>query len=381
MGGVVARSILAQTCAVCLGTLLFAACGGAGERPGGPGADGGEPGAGGQGGEGVTSGSGNGAAGLVNAGGSAGEGDASGSGATASGSGGEGNMSGGSGAAGGVDGEGGFGAGGGMVELCPSDTAPGTPPEATACDPTGEWGEGEVIDVDQDGSERLVAVTPDELTITWVRANRSEPEFRVADRATSDEEFGDAEVVVAANVLALSPDGLRLVVLSGDKGSLGELSRASRDGVFGEQEDGAFSVLNEDAADNALIFGTAVIAPDDRGLYYTVFGADDDYPLHYSERSGAEPWPVGEPIESCELKAQGSLVRQPTGVSADGLTLFFFDGVRGEARAAWRATPDAAFSWFVDLGARSRAQPNAACDQLYYTVIEETSSLLVAAAD
>jgi hypothetical protein len=112
-----------------------------------------------------------------------------------------------------------------------------------------------------------------------------------------------------------------------------------------------------------------------------VFSGDEDYPLRYSERNGDEPWPVGAPLQACELKAHGSLVRNPTGVSADGLSLFFFDPALGQARAAWRPGDDVAFSWFADLGARNQAQPNAACDRLYHTVIEETSTLVVAEAE
>lgn len=381
MGGVVASFRFVRAGAVALVAAVCFACGSGSDGPGGTGSGGDEPGTGGEGGTGPATSRGGGDPGGVvpsaTAGGGSGEGGESGtsSGPTTGGSGGQGDAA----SAGGASGGG--GSGGIMVEPCPSDTTVQTPPDATLCDPLTNWGPGESVDVEQDGSDRLIAITPDELTLVWVRANHSGSEFRVADRSTTSEAFGAAEVVLAANVLAVSPDGLRVVVLSEDKGWLGELLRAARGDGFGEEERGAFAVLNQDAADNALIFGTAVIAPDDRGLYYTVFGADDDYPLHYSERSGTEPWPVGEPIESCELKAQGALARHPTGVSADGLTLFYSDAQSGRTRAAWKATEDAPFGYFVDLGARSRAQANGACDHLYYTVIEETSSLAVATSD
>jgi hypothetical protein len=64
---------------------------------------------------------------------------------------------------------------------------------------------------------------------------------------------------------------------------------------------------------------------------------------------------------------QQGLVRIPRGVSSDGLTLFYDDLVRGIARAAWRETRSAPFTIFVDLGSRPRAQPNTACDRLYFT--------------
>jgi hypothetical protein len=110
-----------------------------------------------------------------------------------------------------------------------------------------------------------------------------------------------------------------------------------------------------------------VISPDDRTLFYLASDGQGDQPLRVSSRTGTGSWPVGSPISGCEFQSHGDLVSQPTGVSADGLTLFFFDWARGQARAAWRSTADGTFEWFTDLGARENAQPNAACDRLYYT--------------
>ena len=96
-----------------------------------------------------------------------------------------------------------------------------------------------------------------------------------------------------------------------------------------------------------------------------------------SERSGDESWPVGTALSSCEFRAYGALIRTPTGISSDGLTLFFEDAAAGGARAAFRETTDSAFEWFVDLGPIGRAQPNEACDRLYYWD-QATSSVSVA---
>ncbi|HVR21385.1 MAG TPA: hypothetical protein VMS65_16845, partial [Polyangiaceae bacterium] len=109
------------------------------------------------------------------------------------------------------------------------------------------------------------------------------------------------------------------------------------------------------------------IAPDDRTLYYLVSDGQSDQPLHVSRRAGSGPWPVGTRVEACEFQTHDGRVRKPTGVSADGLTLFFDDPVRGQARAAFRETASGPFVWFVDLGTRPRSQPNTACDRLYFT--------------
>jgi hypothetical protein len=87
---------------------------------------------------------------------------------------------------------------------------------------------------------------------------------------------------------------------------------------------------------------------------------------------------VGEPLEACEFKGYGGIDRQPIAVSADGLTLFYYDSVTGTPRAAWRESADGAFVWSVALEDLFGARPNEACDRLYYS---GASGLLVADAE
>jgi hypothetical protein len=70
--------------------------------------------------------------------------------------------------------------------------------------------------------------------------------------------------------------------------------------------------------------------------------------LYSSSRATRDPWPVGQAFSECELQSHDLALRHPTGVSSDGLTLFYFDGVRGVARAASRAP----------RGAKPRARPS-----------------------
>jgi hypothetical protein len=164
----------------------------------------------------------------------------------------------------------------------------------------------------------------------------------------------------------VNPDGLRLVTT--EEGiALATRSRAARGDEFDAPDEGEFELLNAEAGENALFFESAVISPDDQTLYYSVTGFEnDEYPLYVSQRSGDEPWPVGDVLESCEFRAYGALKRIVTGVSSDGLTLFFDDPATSSARAAFRETTESEFEWFVDLGAIGRAQPNEACDRLYF---------------
>lgn len=282
--------------------------------------------------------------------------------------------------AGGVGGEGGVPP---NPYSCPSDTnAEPSPSFASQCDPEMTWGKGALVPVDAGDGDQLVAVTPDELTIVWFDSRGSVGTFRLADRSASDAAFQAAAALDAGNVIALSPDGLRLAALSSDQSVLVEYVRPTRAEAFGAGQDGAFSALNADALAKGYRVLDALIAPDDETLYYNVFtGEELEYSLHVSSRSGAQPWPVGQPIEACELKAFGSLVRHPTGASADGLTLFFYDPTRNAARAAFRRTAGGPFVWFSDLGPLYQAMPNQSCDRLYYWASDAESSIFVAAAE
>ncbi len=59
-------------------------------------------------------------------------------------------------------------------------------------------------------------------------------------------------------------------------------------------------------------------------------------------------------------------VRRPTGASSDRLTLFFFDEVAGNERAAWRLTPTSPFTRFVDIASLPEAAPDDDCSVVYF---------------
>ncbi|HEX6278255.1 MAG TPA: hypothetical protein VFZ53_34655 [Polyangiaceae bacterium] len=275
-------------------------------------------------------------------------------------SGGEGGTSTGGTSTGGTGGSAGF-------PTCASDSESDEPPNITAeCDPAGTWGAPVDLPL-MDGAAELVAITPDELSIAWYGNANMDTKFYVADRASQAVNFGAGTELAYRDYFTLSPDGLRLVAL-GDDGMLVELVRTAREQAFGAPSEGSFATLDAAARANGETFLGAVIAPDDATLYYLVNNPDSDYPLHVSRRTGPEPWPVGSAVEICEFKQENGVVRQPTGVSTDGRTLFFNDFVRGVSRAAWRDSATGPFVWFADLGTRGHPQPNADCSRLYFHV-------------
>lgn len=264
----------------------------------------------------------------------------------------------------------GSGTGGGVaVDPCASDAIEEPPTLASLCDPSASWGEGTRVPLPGEGGEDLVAITPDELTVVWSAALGPSRLYFVADRGSPDDAFESATKLPDGRVFSVTSDGLGLIVASDDQAQLFERRRVSRGGAFGEPIEGEFTALNADAAEEAASFGNVVVSSDERTLYYTLFAPEfDEYPMRASTRSAPGiPWPVGEPLVACEFKAYEHQGQYPSGLSSDGLTFFYEDDARREARAAYRATTGAEFTYFVGLGARFRPQPNLACDRLYYS--------------
>lgn len=266
------------------------------------------------------------------------------------------------------------------LDACPSDALATPPNLAGVCSASQKWGSGTAVTVVSGAAPSFVAVTPNELTLLWSEASGSVPVYFVADRASANEAFGDPQELPFARVLALSPDGLRLTV-SNDDGNLAEATRTALGDSFGNAELGAYETLDTDRAAQHLMLGDVALAADDRTLFYGAWSLEDEtpYPVRVSQRSGNGPWPIGVALQACELKAYGAFGPHPTGVSADGLTLFYFDGARGTARAAFRASLAADFSWFAELPDLAAPQPNAACDRLYFSPTTGVPRLLVAA--
>jgi hypothetical protein len=254
---------------------------------------------------------------------------------------------------------------------CPPEPTSGAPPEPDwVCDPETAWGPGDPLPIPSSGNDLLMSITPDGLSVVWLGVDVFFDTLYLADRDSPDEDFGDPvplddEMLAAADSLALSPDGLRLAAAL--DGLLGELTRTARGEAFADPQEGSFSLLDEDALAQELLLSNPVIGADDRILVYSATGPDVEYNIRVSMRAGDEPWPVGAPIEECELRATGGDVRTPTGISADGLALFYFDGPRGISRVAFRPALDWPFLNFVDLPDRLGIQPDATCDQLYYS--------------
>jgi hypothetical protein len=230
------------------------------------------------------------------------------------------------------------------------------------------------------GDKTFAAITPDELTIAWVL---SSGKVLVADRTDPSQPFGNPQTVPGTyqyDRVALSSDGLTLIVVLPMGTGLGQLTRASRSQPFSGNPDTApFSMLltfggEEDAGMPEAGMATAaigdpVLSNDGKLLFFSVYDQNNDGSIAVSEKVGTK-WLKPVTLTQPELDPMNGKRRHPTGLSSDGLTLFFWDEVDSKEKAAWRKTNtsfDFVFSMFVDLADRKDAQPSASCTRLYFS--------------
>jgi hypothetical protein len=261
-----------------------------------------------------------------------------------------------------------------------SDAVVGPPPPASVCNMAAVWSTGTELSISTTSANELDSVTPDELSIAWTVGQGSSAVIEYADRATPTDSFGAPQMLASgqftADRVALSGDGLRLVVVDAGGQGFSEMTRTSRDGgagsTFGAATTGSYTNLDAVTLSPGQAYGDPVLSADDDVFFYSVYGATGQTVTIYRSARllPGDAWPQGVALASSSgLDAQGSLRRRPTGLSSDEQTLFFWDEVTGTERAAWIDDKTGAFDQFVDLGNRSMAAPNAACTVLYYSAL------------
>jgi hypothetical protein len=222
--------------------------------------------------------------------------------------------------------------------------------------------------------DTLDSITPDELTIAWT----SNGAILYADRASVGDAFGSPQNLddsasidagtYTADRVALSPDGLRLVVVNPDAQGFSEFTRSDRTSTFQSPEDDSFSNINSGTPVGGSV-GDPVVGASDTTFFYSVYGAGDANTVYRSLRlTPSDAWSSGAALNvAAGLQASGSLRRRPTGISSDNRTLFFYDQVSSTERASWINETTGSFDTFADLGPRVWAAPNSACSTLYYS--------------
>ena len=271
---------------------------------------------------------------------------------------------------------------------------------ASTCSPTATWSAGVTVglpglaDAAVPPGGVLGGITLDELTVAWVTGPDGSAIVQVADRANTVDPFGPPTTLpssaagAALDRVAISSNGLRIGVLWATRLGFAEFAREQRGDVFVEQDEGTFDTLNALGATftGAMAFGDPVVG-DAETLFYSVYGGVDAdggiLPGTIHSAAPAAPgieWLDTTTYSAPGLTAQAGGRRMPTGISADRLTLFFWDQVAGIERAAFRPTGFDDFEYVIDVGPLPGAAPNTACNALYFAAPPPTDVELLRAA-
>jgi hypothetical protein len=218
------------------------------------------------------------------------------------------------------------------------------------------------------GAGWVIGVTPDELVAVWTSPEVPSIRHLIAERGTVAYEFGEQNELSLTDVpIALSPDGLRLTLVSSDGMTLKEMGRSTRGELFGTPSEGPYANLNDKlAADNDTLWSLA-LGQDDLNLAYVTYDTlSGRSSLWVGGRDTlTDPFEVGEKLPSCETEGTAEAMRGPTSFSSDGLTLFFYDQVRGISRAAYRTSLSEPFEYFVDIPSGGELFVNEDCSRAF----------------
>jgi hypothetical protein len=231
------------------------------------------------------------------------------------------------------------------------------------------------------GAGWVVGATPDELVLVWGSPGATRMRYFIAERGTPVYDFGEqVELAVTDSPLALSADGLRLTLVDATGKALKEVAREARGDLFGEPSEGPYANLNDRLAMTDETILALVVAPDDLSLAYVTFDTTSgESTLAVGARSANDaPFELGEAMSTCETVGDSEGIRYPTSFSADGLTLFYYDQVRGATRAAYREALDQPFRYFVDMPSQSELFVNQDCTRAFLTAPAHNAAVTLA---
>jgi hypothetical protein len=225
---------------------------------------------------------------------------------------------------------------------------------------------------------RFGGISSDERTMAWTVAgdDAAAPNIEIAMRTGRSAAFGAPvtlpAAVIAVDRVALDPTGTSLIAVAADRTTfvafaLSNSSSSSTWSVFTSQE---FANLMGAASDTGSAFYEPVLGQD-AALYYVLGSAGGLFLYESTWNTMQHVWQPGTvlstTVDGGDLSSPDvQHLRRPTGASADGRTLFFFDGVAGHERSAWRDSPELPFSRIDDIADLAEAAPDEHCDRLYF---------------
>jgi hypothetical protein len=223
-----------------------------------------------------------------------------------------------------------------------------------------------------DAIARFGGVSSDEQSAAWTRIGGV---IVVADRTSPTALFAAPKIVPAGTTtsmslgrVAIDTTGNQLVAVDNLGSSLIFWSRAGRGSKWASvANDPAFDAMLAALPASTFISEPVFAAGGSRFLFLLVTSSGAGQVNESNWDAAKSAWGVAQPIAGAELATSDSAHRRrPTGMSSDGLTLFYFEEGSNLERAAWRATPTAPFAHFEDLAGAPEAVPGFSCSSLYY---------------
>jgi len=276
------------------------------------------------------------------------------------------------------------------------------PAVPAVCDPDAGWGPGTLVPVSTADPNIMGSVTPDELTLVWMSGYGDTGTLWYADRTSTAQPFASAQTVSASlgpfalERVGVSPDGLRIIAISADRTKFLQITRSARPGTFDAPDSGQLSFLNATSGpptvDGSMpagddggpmvmeitSVGAPVVSSGDTALFYSA-GVFAGLPSVFtaSRASSATAWSMTGPLNGAAFEASDGGEPVPSGIATDLRTIFYWDPVAITETAAWRVSAGDDFAQFVPLGpVYMFAQPNAACDAIYYSYAPPDAGLV-----
>jgi hypothetical protein len=265
-----------------------------------------------------------------------------------------------------------------------TETSANPPEGGVLCNIGETWGAPTTVLTTAAADQTIFgAVTPDELTLAWTSTTGGVVTAWYADRASTSDSFGTPQALASSfgslsfDRVTLSGDGLRIVGVAASGTSFVAAQRASRPGAFATDDSSQFTGLAPEG--KTYTYATPLLSGDDEFFFYLVTSATDDYVVY--ESTGGPPWTPGTFLSPTELERVGTQYRRPTGMSADDLTLFYWDETTSTEGIAFRAAPLQDFSLFANIGPFTDAVPAASCSRIYYSVPATAGAITIVYAD
>lgn len=267
-------------------------------------------------------------------------------------------------------------------DVAPKDVVTDTAPSADAkplCPTAYVDDEPTAVDYAHGASdiELLAAITWDERTMAWTTEESGTIVVHYADRAAKNDAFTGARTLPTAlgpfadDKVALSADGLTMYFVSDNHEVVTQITRASRDVAFDAATAStkpfrSITGKNPDGLPTPKL-ADLVLSKDGKWLFYTDLLRTKGSSLMLSLELADGTWDKPNPIDAPRVQMEAGFHRRPTGLSADKLSLFYFDEVSEACYVAFREPGSSvSFDGFYGFSPTGRrAMPTDSCDRVY----------------